>query len=397
MKVLKTLLSFCIGAMLFTGCAQGPTVNPDDKDKNDNGFDQIQADFDIPTEGLYLHNDKRYIYDNGEDCVTFTVYLDGEVLTEGYEIYLGEELYEGGNTFSSTTQGVYEFWAAYGALFTSPTYIEVVKTPPTAPAAPVDTNPGKTNFTRRVLLTQFTGTGCGYCPNMVNALHQIAGVKLLNNRIVLAAAHLYNANDPAYLVDAKTLDNSLGVTGFPCIYADLNSSTATSASYAAVTKLINDSYARTSAAGGIAVNSKYYPEEGYIVLNATVKAATTTSFRIGAWLLEDGIQAAQANYGTTPLEGVNLNVHNNCIRFADSKYTDTDFTGYSLGTIEAGKTKSQEFLFKLAANGEGGETYWNHNNLRLIVFISTKEGDKWYVNNVVKCPKDGSVDFEYTE
>ena len=390
MKVLKTLLSFCIGAMLFTGCAQGPTVNPDDKDKNDDGFDQIQADFDIPTEGLYLHNDKRYIYDNGEDCVTFTVYLDGEVLTEGYEIYLGEELYEGGNTFSSTTQGVYEFWAAYGALFTSPTYIEVVKTPPTAPAAPVDTNPGKTNFTRRVLLTQFTGTGCGYCPNMVNALHQIAGVKLLNNRIVLAAAHLYNANDPAYLVDAKTLDNSLGVTGFPCIYADLNSSTATSASYAAVTKLINDSYARTSAAGGIAVNSKYYPEEGYIVLNATVKAATTTSFRIGAWLLEDGIQAAQANYGTTPLEGVNLNVHNNCIRFADSRYSNMDFTGHYLGPINTGATKSREFAFKLEKN-------WKVDNLRVIVFISTKEGDKWYVNNVVKCPKEGSVDFEYAE
>lgn len=390
MKALKTLLSFCIGAMLFTGCAQGPTVNPDDQDKNTDGFDQIQADFDIPTEGLYLHNDKRYIYDNGEDCVTFTVYLDGEVLTEGYEIYLVEELYEGGNTFSSTTQGVYEFWAAYGALFTSPTYIEVVKTPPTAPAAPVDTNPGKTNFTRRVLLTQFTGTGCGYCPNMVNALHQIAGVKLLNNRIVLAAAHLYNANDPAYLVDAKTLDNSLGVTGFPCIYADLNSSTATSASYAAVTKLINDSYARTSAAGGIAVNSKYYQEEGYIVLTATVKAATTKSFRIGAWLLEDGIQAAQANYGTTPLEGVNLNVHNNCIRFADSRYSNMDFTGHYLGAIDAGATKSREFAFKLEKN-------WKVDNLRVIVFISTKEGDKWYVNNVVKCPKEGSVDFEYTE
>ena len=390
MKVLKTLLSFCIGAMLFTGCAQGPTVNPDDKDKNDDGFDQIQADFDIPTEGLYLHNDKRYIYDNGVDCVTFTVYLDGEVLTEGYEIYLGEELYEGGNTFSSTTQGVYGFWAAYGTLYTSTTNIEVVKTPPTAPAAPVDTNPGKTNCARRVLLTQFTGTGCGYCPNMVNALHQIAGVKLLNNRIVLAAAHLYNANDPAYLVDAKTLDNSLGVTGFPCIYADLNSSTATSASYAAVTKLINDSYARTNAAGGIAVNSKYYQEEGYIVLNATVKAAPTTSFRIGAWLLEDGIQAAQANYGTTPLEGVNLNVHNNCIRFADSQYSNMDFTGHYLGVINAGATKSREFAFKLEKN-------WKVDNLRVIVFISTKEGDKWYVNNVVKCPKEGSVDFEYTE
>jgi hypothetical protein len=80
---------------------------------------------------------------------------------------------------------------------------------------------------------------------------------------------------------------------------------------------------------------------------------------------------------------------------ADSKASNTDFSGYSLGTIEAGKTASHEFAFKLKENGAGSKTKWNHDNLRVIVFISTQEGNKWYVNNVVKCPKDGSVDFEY--
>ena len=66
-----------------------------------------------------------------------------------------------------------------------------------------------------------------------------------------------------------------------------------------------------------------------------------------------------------------------------------------MGEIEAGKTASREFAFKLKDNGKGGKNYWNHDNIRVIVFISTKEGNNWYVNNVVKCPKDGSVDFEY--
>ena len=387
MKTLKSLLIICLGALMFTGCEQ---LDDSSTSNKGNGTDQAAEDVDIPTEGLYFHISKRNIYDDGVDKVIFTVYLDGEILTEGYEIYLGDNLYEGGNSFSSTKQGVYTFWASYGALFTSNTYVTVIATPPTPPAAPVDNNPSKTNFKRRVLLTQFTGTGCGYCPNMVNALYQVTSVKSLNDKIVLAAAHLYNANDPAYLLDAKTLDNSLGVQGFPCIYADLNNATATSASYAAVTKLINDSYARTEAKGGIAVNSKYYEQEGYIVLHATVKANTSTAFRIGAWLLEDNISGVQANYGTTPLAGVNLDIHNNCIRFADSQYSNMDYSGVFLANIEAGKTASKWFAFKMEKN-------WKPENLRVIVFISTKEGNKWLVNNVVKCPKDGSVDFEYTE
>jgi hypothetical protein len=351
----------------------------------------------VPAEGLYLHISKRNVYDDGIDKVIFTVYFNGTELKEGYEIYLGEENFNGEKDangrmiFTSTKQGVYDFWAGYGTLFTSVTYVYVIDTPPAIPEAPVDNNPSKTNFKRRVLLTQFTGTGCGYCPNMVNALYQVTSVKSLNDKIVLTAAHLYNANDPAYLIDAKTLDNSMGVSGYPSLHADLNKSASAQPSYANVTKLINDSYGRIEAKGGIAVNSKYYEKEGYIVLNAIVKAKETTGFRIGAWLLEDNISGVQANYGTTPLEGVNLDEHNNCIRLADSAYSNMDFTGYALGTIEAGKTKSQSFSFKLDKN-------WKAENLRVVVFISTKEDDgNWYVNNVVKCPKDGSVDFEYAE
>ena len=139
---------------------------------------------------------------------------------------------------------------------------------------------------------------------------------------------------------------------------------------------------------------------------ANVKAKETTEFRIGAWLLEDNIYGKQSvcadPYKTTgeliqPLEGVDFNNHNNCIRLADSKATNTDFSGFSLGVIEAGKTASREFAFKLKTNGAGSATKWNHDNLRVIVFISTKEGSKWLVNNVVKAPKDGVVDFEYVD
>ena len=208
----------------------------------------------------------------------------------------------------------------------------------------------------------------------------------------------------SYLQEAQTLDNALGATSFPSLYSDLNKSGYGDATVASLKNCINNAQERVSVKGGIAVSSKYYANDNYIVINANVKAKETTEFRIGAWLLEDNIYGKQSvyvdPYKTTgeliqPLEGVDFNNHNNCIRLADSKATNTDFSGFSLGVIEAGKTASREFAFKLKTNGAGSATKWNHDNLRVIVFISTKEGSKWLVNNVVKCPKDGVVDFEY--
>ena len=354
---------------------------------------------------LILVADKTTIYDNGIDGATFTLYYGGQILDDGYDLYIGVgDKKISGNKFTSTVQGTFEIWAAYGATISNSVNISVIQTPPTGPAVPEDTNPSKTNFKRRVLLTQFTGTGCGYCPLMMNALHQVLTNATYGDKVVVAAAHLYNESDPCWLSEAQTLDNALGVTGFPSIYADLNKSAMGDASFASLKSCIDKAQNRVSVKGGIAVNSKYDSKLGFVNINVLVKAKETTEFRVGAWLLEDNIYGKQSVYPdpysgtgelTQPLDGVDFNNHNNVIRLADSKASNTDFSGHSLGTIEAGKTASREFAFKLKENGAGSKTKWNHDNLRVIVFISTQEGSKWYVNNVVKCPKDGSVDFEY--
>ena len=391
MKTLKTLALLLVGALAFVGC------NPVDNGGNEG------------KKRLVLVANKTTIYDNGTDGATFTLYYDGMTVEAGdYDLYIdaGDEMVVG-NTFYSTTQGTFEIWAAYGTLISNSVNINVVATPPAAPAAPQDNNPSKTNFVRRTLLTQFTGTGCGYCPLMMNALHQVLTNDVYGDKVVVAAAHLYNDNDPCWLAEAQTLDNAMGVQGYPSVYSDLNRNGYGDASFAALKKCIDDAQARTTVKGGIAVNSAYHAEEEYIVLNATVKAKETTEFRIGAWLLEDNIYGKQSVYpdpykGTgdliQPLDGVDFNNHNNVIRLADSKATNTDFSGFSLGVIEAGKTASREFAFKLKPHyNDANARYYNHNNLRVIVFISTNENGKWYVNNVVKCPKHGSVDFEYAE
>ncbi|MBQ5647613.1 MAG: Omp28-related outer membrane protein [Alistipes sp.] len=380
MKTLKTLALLFIGALAFVGCEP-------------NGGD------DTSRKGLILVADKTTIYDNGIDGATFTAYYDGMILTEGYDLYIGngDEMVVG-NKFTSTTQGTFEIWASYGTVISNTVNINVIATPPPAPAAPADPEPTKTNFVRRVLLTQFTGTGCGYCPYMINALYQVANDETLNSKVVFSAAHLFNETDPAYLSASATLDNAMGINSFPNLVVDLNRNTkGIQPMFVDVSNAINTALNRVAVKGGISVSSKYYADEEYIVVTATVKAKEAGEFRVGAWLLEDGIKANQGNNGITALPGVDFNTHNNCIRIADSQATPNVFSGYTLGDIEAGATASREFAFKLKPNGTGGKNTWNHDNLRVIVFISTKEGENWYVNNVVAAPKEGSVAFEYAE
>lgn len=380
MKTLKSLALICLGALLFVGC------DPDNNDGEQDG-----------TKGLVLKADKYEIYDNGEDVATFRLTFNGEPVTEDYTIYDENDNPIDGNTFSSTKIGYYEFWAEWGAAMTKTNIgITVIATPPAAPAVPTDKNPTKLNFHRRVMLIQFTGTGCGYCPSMVTALHAIANNQETKNQFILAAAHIggYAGSDPALMTEGKTLDDAFGISSYPNLIVDMvpnNGSVYATEAY--LKSQINTALNRVSVKGGIAANAEYHAEKNYVMVNALVKAKETAEFRIGAWLLEDGIEGVQTVYAdANTVPGINYNIHNNCIRKVKSQQPtdDFDFTGLTLGTIEAGKTKSQEFAFSL-------KNAWNSENLHVVIFISTKENGKWRINNIINAPINGSVDFEYTE
>jgi thiol-disulfide isomerase/thioredoxin len=373
MKTLKTLALLCVGALLFVGC------------ESNSGGDES---------GLFLRADKYDIFDDGKDCATFKVIYNGKELTEGYTIY-DENDNPVGNKFSSTTRGTFKFWAEYGAEMTKGyTAISVIATPPAAPAVPTDNNPTKLDFNRRVLLLQFTGTGCQYCPNMVNALYALSKNDNFKNNIAIAAAHIgsFAGSDPALMIEGKTIDDAFGITGYPNLVVDMVKNTGpVYANETFIGTMVNTAMKRVDVKGGIAVNAEYHANKDYVVINALVKAKESADFRIGALLLEDNIYGAQSiAAGIVPGEGVDFNYHNNCIRRVRCEQSEADFTGYDLGNIKAGATASKDFSFPLLKT-------WDPENLRVLVFISTKEGNSWYVNNVITCPINGQTDFEYTK
>ena len=390
MKTLKTLALICLGALLFVGC------DPVDGGDNDD------------TKGLILRADKYEIYDNGgtdaNGIATFRLTFNGTPVTEGYTIYDENNNPIVGNTFSSTKIGYYEFWAEYGAAMTKVNIgITVVATPPAAPEAPTDSDPSNLNFNRRVMMIQFTGTGCGYCPGMVTALHQLAEDTSVNNNYVLAAAHIggYAGSDPALITEmgSKNIDKAFGIANYPNLIVDMVPNTVDVYPTAAFLKsMVNTALNRVKVKGGIAVNTEYHADKKYVMVNALVKAKETADFRIGAWLLEDGIEGVQTVYAdANTVAGINYNIHNNCIRSMKciQPENDFDFSGLTLGNIKAGETASHEFAFSL-------KNAWKAENLHLIVFIATKEMSKdgkikWYVNNAINAPINGSVEFEYAK
>ena len=104
---------------------------------------------------------------------TLTVTLDGKVVTDGVAYFDGSNniLDIADGKFSVTAPGSYKVWASYGTYVSEKITIRAIAIP--VPATPADPKPASTDFKTRVLLTQFTGVECGFCPKMMHILHQM--------------------------------------------------------------------------------------------------------------------------------------------------------------------------------------------------------------------------------
>lgn len=335
-----------------------------------------------PVSELVLKASTMIIRADGQDAVQFTVLADGEPVTEDVRFYDGNNapIELPSMTFTATAAGTYSFWAAYGTSHSGVVTVTAIDFP--VPALPEDPAPESTDFARKVLLTQFTGTGCGYCPGMITLLRNVLSDEDYASRTVLAAAHTYNTSDPAYI--PQRLDQAMGVSSYPMVVADMHLAFSNYNSENGLRTLIDEAYG-TDAKAGISVKAEL--NGSTLVVRASVKAAETSEYRIGAWLLEDGIYGQQANYMQAQWTG-DYDTHDNCIRIADSKVSNINFTGHSLGTVNAGETAEYPFVMTI-------EEGWNADNCHVVVFVTAPEGQAYIVNNAVDCEIGGEVPYMY--
>lgn len=368
-KTIKTFMLLAAGITACTAC--GSLTGEDGGDQGGNGQG---------TDELVLEISPKIIQANGTDAAKLTVLYNGTPVTEDVRLYDGDnspvDLPD--MSFSTEQSGEYTFWAAYGTLHTDPVTVTAIDFE--VPELPADDDPENTAFAKKVLVTQFTGTGCGWCPGMITILRNVMADEEYSSRMLLAAAHRFNPNDPAYI--SAPLDQAMGVRGFPTVVADMYLSFSNYNNEAALRNVIDTAYEREFARAGISASSSL--DGNTLVVRASVKAAETSEFRVGAWLLEDGINARQANNGYAG----DFNTHDNCIRIADSKVSNINFTGHSLGTVKAGETAEYAFVMTL-------EDDWVAKNCHLILFVTAPDGNTWSVTNAVPCGLNETVGYLY--
>ena len=359
---------------------------------------------------LKLTSDKNLLQ-LGEEA-TLTVTLGTKVITEGVVFYDSKDkvLNLPDFKFKATEVGKYEIWANYGSYISEA--IAITVTDLVMPEAPADPKPESTNFKVRSLITEFTTTGCSWCPSMKALLHEVLESKEMSDKVVMTACHSSLVNSVADPALIKTEYESFSKsTGMPYVFYDMYAGFPYSGGLTAdaVKGLFNelcDEKAGKSA--GIAVSPVL--NEGQLIAKVTVKAAKTAAYWVGAFLLEDGIYGKQTSATADWMHN-----HDNVIRYIDASYyvggTET-FYGHSLGEIEAGKTADYAFAWLLDDIWKAGNTNAGRNGcewepfveekLHMAVFVCTtdvnEKGEEFYrVVNAIDCPINAKTPFEYAE
>ncbi len=301
--------------------------------------------------------------------------------------------------FSTKVSGEYEIWANYGTYNSNKIKITAVSV--TIPDAPKDPQPSKKSFKTRVLITEFTGTGCGICPQMKELIHETLELDGMKEKVVEITSHTFNTTDKAYYNDPD-FPNAFGNHGYPYVIVDFYQPFSDyRKSVAEFAGIVNSLYdAKMENAAGISVNSVADGDE--LVIRASMKAAETASYRIGAILVEDGIYGKQSS-ATADW----MHTHNGVISHIDGKYYTSryQYYGHSLGKVEKGKTADYLFDWNLkeieAARLVGGNRKeFVRENLHLVIYVSSIGKDSsgkefYYINNVVEAPLTGQLPFEY--
>lgn len=343
------------------------------------------------TSMLSIVSDRDVIQSDGTDAAILKVmYGDKDVTAESVFYNENDEvlnLVDG--KFTATKDGEYRFWAEYGTHTTFDKelddngliVIKAISVP--VPSVAADTEAANTSFVHRAFLTQYTATGCGYCPYMIKVLKELKSEEVIPAQAVLAAVHSgpYSGQDPAAI-------SAPSVNSYPYLTVDFVSGFDHTQGSETLKGMITTSIAG-SAKAGISVNPVYYPEAGQLVVTVGVKAAEDGIYNVGAWLLEDDIYGQQSDYDGIGDES--YNTHENCVRLIDSRY-DGEWAGMPVGALKAGETGEKTFVMKLKLSGSKP---WKVENLHLAVIVSRGEKAGYTVCNAIDCPIDEPTPFEY--
>jgi hypothetical protein len=251
-----------------------------------------------------------------------------------------------GRSYTTTSVGTLDIYA---------THVNSAGVTLTSPTIQVTVNP-VINFNKRVLIEDYTGTWCQFCPRVAYAIEL---VKAQTSDVVITAIHRGNT-DPYNFSGASVLEDQIGLSGYPT--AMLNRSTEWTYPETSTTA-INQALNLTSGINpklGVALETTTSGNTSTV--NVKVKFGKNFSnLKLVVYALEDNLIYNQTN-STTYYAGANPIVnfeHDHVLRSVLS----SSILGEAItGTINYNSEYSKSFTYTIPSNV-------NASNVRFVAFV----------------------------
>ncbi len=341
--------------------------------------DEVSGEIAAP---FTISVDKSTIEADGEDTATFTVTdANGNILTETklnyitfVEVNSGDKLTSKTNTFTSITNGEYEFYAYYktSSNQTENTVKVTVQ------------NRGKyETYFHKVVAYDITNVLCGYCPDMTAALEGVA--EPWASHLEIFAIHgPYSASDPYILSTSESgqIANSLltayvGSASYPSCIINLNyTMTSSDRNTTSVGRIIKNQLVSYPSTCGIKINSTY--SNGTVTLKGYL-----TSVEGGTYDLAYAVLANNQTYGSSEYNDIDVDMSSNFMTIKNSL------------TVAAGEEKEVTFTVN-GVDASVVNTY-GLSNLRVAVYALHTTNGTLVIDNLNVCPLGEDIDYMYND
>lgn len=301
LKVLALLLTLS----LFN--CSGDSGGDGDDDGSGNDLTSIQITASV-TSNVYVG-----------DEITFTILGNNGQLLNALASLKVNGANVSGNSYTTSSAGIHEFVASYNNVVSNTVQITVAEVP--------------VRFARNVLIEDYTGTWCGYCPRVSYGIEQ---VEAQTDQAVVVAIHRPSSNassgyyDPYNYAAASALEDMINLGGYPT--AMLNRTTEwTYPEPSNVSQVIDLSMDY----GNVGLSLAPTVNGGDISIDVNVEFGdlySSNNAKLVVYVLEDGLIYDQTNYtsyygGTSTISNFE---HNHVLRAAL-----TNLTGDQIPSNEA--------------------------------------------------------------
>jgi hypothetical protein len=249
-------------------------------------------------------------------------------------------------------------------------------------------------FTKKVLIEEFTGAWCGYCPDGAHIVESIINDN--NGKVVGVSLHSGDAMEVAH---TNFLETTYQNTGYPSGMVDrvpFDGSTCLNRVY---WEYVANNQLLETAVCGLAIISEVNGQNATVEVHAGFNSALNgDDYRLTVYLIEDGVTGTgygydQRNYYTTVAESPFYNL-GDPIEGYEHNHTLRAILSESLGDAI--------MVSEMASGGEHIETYtvdlspYNKNKLSIVAFVNYVglSSTEHEVLNVQKCDIDGFQDWD---